>query len=395
MGRVLPESVAIVSAPCSRIPSRRLAFLDALRGIAALMVVILHMGPLGPLARPLSHVVPAPLMSIGARGFLGVEIFFVLSGFVIAMSIRNIRITPRFFGNFALRRSLRLDPPYLLTIAIVIALTFLARRFLHSSDAILPSFGDVVAHIFYLPKILNRPLILGVFWTLCLEVQFYIVLVLLVGLVQNLPGAANRCMGWHGGFGPLVFLPLLILSLACWLGWVHLPVQGLFIERWFMFFLGVMVFWTLDRHVKSRWLGIVFALILCTLIFRRSDELGMAVAAGGLIWSVGLLGGLENWLNYRWLQFLGKISYSLYLIHTAVGTRVLNIGQRITHDRVGFAVMWVVLGFIVSILSAWLMYRYIERPGVALGKRLKYDAPRLPTPDDFAPQVGPAATATV
>src|SRR5437867_2467947 len=129
---ILSTSTATTVKPISRVPGRRLVFLDALRGVAALAVVVLHMGPRGPFAPELSHVVPAPLIAIGARGFLGVEIFFVLSGFVIAMSMRDVRITPRFFGNFALRRSLRLDPPYLLTIAIVITITFLARRFLHS-----------------------------------------------------------------------------------------------------------------------------------------------------------------------------------------------------------------------------------------------------------------------
>src|SRR5262245_5475109 len=117
-----PADLTPTIAPASLVPSTRLVFLDALRGIAALAVVIMHMASVGPFAPELAQVVPAPLMSIGARGFLGVEIFFVLSGFVIAMSIRGIRVTPRFFGNFALRRSLRLDPPYLLTIAIVITL---------------------------------------------------------------------------------------------------------------------------------------------------------------------------------------------------------------------------------------------------------------------------------
>src|SRR5204863_8334992 len=138
-------------------------------------------------------------------------------------------------------------------------------RFLHSADAILPSVGDVVAHIFYLPKILDRPLILGVFWTLCLEVQFYIVLVLLLGLVQNLPGATRRILGWRGAFGPIVFIPLGIGSLANWVGWIRMPVEGLFLERWFMFFLGAMIFWSLSGKIHRAWLFFFAAIALSTL----------------------------------------------------------------------------------------------------------------------------------
>ena len=63
-------------------------------------------------------MVPAPLETALKLGFVGVDIFFVLSGFVIAYSVREARITPRFLGRFALRRSIRLDPPYWITIAI-------------------------------------------------------------------------------------------------------------------------------------------------------------------------------------------------------------------------------------------------------------------------------------
>ena len=85
-------------------PSPRFLFIDGLRGIASLAVVIYHLGPAGHLAGRLNQFVPVPIVAIFTRGGLGVAIFFVLSGFVIAYSQRGARVTARYFGNFAFRR---------------------------------------------------------------------------------------------------------------------------------------------------------------------------------------------------------------------------------------------------------------------------------------------------
>src|SRR5262245_44222872 len=94
----------------------RFVFIDGLRGIAALSVVLYHFNEavIRQSARWVPHVVEAVLH----RGFLGVEIFFVISGFVIAFSVRDGNYTPGYLFRFCLRRSIRLDPPYWATIAL-------------------------------------------------------------------------------------------------------------------------------------------------------------------------------------------------------------------------------------------------------------------------------------
>src|SRR5690349_15372888 len=100
--------------------AERFRFIDGLRGIAAVAVVLYHWsGSINGL--PGATVVPAFLQQSLQTLWTGVEIFFVISGFVIAHSIHGQRITPRFLGRFALRRSIRLDPPYWL--AVVVAAT--------------------------------------------------------------------------------------------------------------------------------------------------------------------------------------------------------------------------------------------------------------------------------
>jgi peptidoglycan/LPS O-acetylase OafA/YrhL len=95
----------------------RLKFVDGLRGIAASIVVLCH----------LVYRVNAHLLELD--GYIGVAMFFVLSGYVITMTVGDNQSSWRFLGRFAARRSLRLDPPYWASIATAIALMVLAARF--------------------------------------------------------------------------------------------------------------------------------------------------------------------------------------------------------------------------------------------------------------------------
>jgi hypothetical protein len=93
----------------------RSTFIDALRGIAAFSVACYHITrwSYGSLQEPASDFIPSILQVWFDHGWVGVQVFFVISGFVIAYSVRNARITPGYLANYVLRRSIRLDPPSL------------------------------------------------------------------------------------------------------------------------------------------------------------------------------------------------------------------------------------------------------------------------------------------
>src|SRR5688500_3864296 len=100
----------------------RFIFIDGLRGIAALWVALFHLYSGGPNAPVLASLTPGILDAALRHGYLGVEVFFVISGFVIAHSVGSRPVTRDFALRFAARRSLRLDPPYWLTIILVVFL---------------------------------------------------------------------------------------------------------------------------------------------------------------------------------------------------------------------------------------------------------------------------------
>ncbi len=352
--------------------SARLRYIDALRGVAATGVMLFHFSG-HRICRELNRQLPQIVPWIFRHGDLGVQIFFVISGFVIAYSVRGHRMNGRFLGRFALRRSIRLDPPYWFTIAAVIATGFFSKYGLGNRDVSLPTVGQVVAHVFYCYQILGYDDIYPVFWTLCHEVQFYLIFIVLLGIGQRLTrpeAAAGRINGVALPWVMLLFAMPTILSAS---GWFQYP--GLCLDTWYLFGLGVLAYGVVFGQLPWQ----VFAgVCLCVAgINLDMEQVEPAQKAMGLITAVsfvliGLRGHLRDWGDVPALQFLGRISYSLYLIHGVVGYRLLSVGDRLTGANPWFAVGWFAAALCLSVVTASWMYRCIEAPSIALARRWRW-----------------------
>lgn len=179
----------MVQSPLTQVrPNTRFVFIDALRGLAALSVVLFHAVE-GHHIPELFGRLPYGLQIGLENGNLGVAIFFVLSGFVIAHSLYDQKMNISLLGRFTLRRSLRLDPPYWFAIALTIGLSMLGSLVVKDRSIETYSLGQVAAHLLYLQDILGYQNINSVFWTLCFEIQFYLVFAILLAVGRNDPEA--------------------------------------------------------------------------------------------------------------------------------------------------------------------------------------------------------------
>jgi peptidoglycan/LPS O-acetylase OafA/YrhL len=204
----------------------RLTTLDALRGVASLAVAWFH----------LSHemgVVPqgSLLYRSGTYGWVGVEVFFVISGFVIpfALDREGYRISQ--YGRFLAKRVTRLDPPYLTAITLSLVI---AAYYAWASHSRFPfTVPQILLHLGYLNAFVGFPWVNPVFWTLAIEFQYY----LLIGLV--FPLVSDRRAFWLLLVPSCLFLAFAVKNEAL-------------IFRYLPFFLFGLVAFQLRRRDLSR-----------------------------------------------------------------------------------------------------------------------------------------------
>jgi peptidoglycan/LPS O-acetylase OafA/YrhL len=377
----------------------RFVYVDGLRGIAALAVVLFHFNE--AVGRQAANWIPGALEAVLRRGFLGVEIFFVISGFVIAFSVRDGNYTPGYLFRFWLRRSIRLDPPYWATIAVEIGLIAFCLWLIPSLGTWLPGTREVIAHLFYAQNIIGYREILPIFWTLCYEVQFYLFVVTLLMVWQavrpRLGARAQRIV-------PIAMLAVLFLaSLITRYTPYRLPVHGIALDRWFQFFLGVLVWWAVSGKVTAKVLPLAWAVLAGFILATRQPviEQSLAIVVSASLLLAASLKRLETWLNWRPVQFLGKISYSLYLFHLPIGWRFIALCEHLIGKQMSVFMAWAVFlgGIVVSIVAAALSYWVLESPSMRLSKRIRLPSRHAPQvaerpPTHAAPGLAPVLKGT-
>jgi peptidoglycan/LPS O-acetylase OafA/YrhL len=318
----------------------RFTFIDALRGIAALSVLLFHAfaGGHTPLLHDrLPRFIQWPL----SHGNLGVSVFFVLSGFVISHSLLDADLTPAMAGRFMMRRSLRLDPPYWFAIAIGSVAVMMKGE---------PPFtaAQIGAHLLYAQDLLNMPSIAAVFWTLCLEVQFYLVFAMLL-----------LCKSRNTLIAAFV-LSIPFSQFAIW--------HGLFTTLWYGFLLGVLAYVSWKDRSRLGWFFAYAGCLAALAIATRDLFMATCVVTACCICAVGYCGKLETYGNWRSLQFLGMISYSLYLIHDRVVGVTFRIAQKLLGNGLGEEIVAYGSALVISILIAFAMWSAIERPSMMLAR---------------------------
>lgn len=352
----------------------RLAFIDGLRGVAAVSVMLMHFfhPEVSPIHEPLKRVFSPLVQRVLLQGDLGVMIFFVLSGFVISYTLRKEQVTPRYAANFMFRRSVRLDPPYWTMIAILVSWKCI---FWHEyAGEIFAWFGgwrNVLANMFYAQDLLRSRGIAGYFgivsvgWTLCLEVQFYLALITLL----TLGTWARRRWGGRGeGFLlAAVLVPLTGYSLYVWFGVRTFEFFGM----WYMFFAGAALWWTLAGRMQQRWLWLLVAAMIAGGCWRSDGRAIAAAVTVVAIYVAARSGGMYRWLDSRLWQYFGRISYSLYLSHMTVGVLVIGLIWEKGDKSVPLAAVTYVIAIAAAVAAADLLHRLVEAPFVRLAKRFK------------------------
>lgn len=375
-----PSAAAVVFDPSTSTKPPRpalaghLACLDGLRGCAILAVLIQHAG-----------------VGLLPHGGLGVDLFFVLSGYLItALLLREWDETNRIhLGRFYARRALRLLPALLVLLVAYLGLAaLLFREPLRENLVDAGLFGFYVSN-WTLCFGLGRPRLLIHGWSLAIEEQFYLLWpLLLIALLRWLPTRRALARG------------LLVGLFAAWLWRAFLWYNGASVSRLYYGFdtrLDTLLIGCylaaatipealLQRPGLQRWLtpaGLTATIVLGLLAAHHGDEGGtdfaslcfawqfpITLACAGLVLAV--LGSPRGWLRRAMeipaLVGLGRISYGLYLWHYLIFQILL-----LAFHYQPLAILLV--GSVLSLIASLLSYVLVERPFLRLKKRFSVIPP--------------------
>ena len=324
---------------------RRIAFLDAVRGIAATAVMLQHALP---------EVMPGFdtwSKNVFNPGLFGVVAFFLVSGFVIPGSLERGGI-----GGFWLARVFRLLPVYWLSIGLVVLLAV-------GADA---TPRTIAVNLTMVQEFVGVPHLLNVYWTLSVELVFYVLC------------SALAFMRWHRRPLLLAWIALLAVpmaSLVAPLIWQH-PVPTLRLALLATAFAGAVWHGLHQGTVSKRaWLILVAAaaVALPLAFWGKAGQaahdpvpLDLSLVALGVTWAaafacVELLARLPDTAVPAPLQRLGRISYALYLLHPIV----LAITARWISDPIA----WFAVATAGSLALSALVHLTLEQPFIRLGMR--------------------------
>ena len=336
----------------------RLKELDALRGIAALLVVFFH------------YTLWRESSAYGWElGITGVDLFFIISGFVIFMSVQK-ESRP---AEFMKRRFFRLFPVYW----TVVTFTAILIHFnLASVDSVEPMTSSrYLANMTMFQKYFGIQSLDGPYWTMLVEMQFYIIVAIAL-LFRKLKLVLYVCFAF---LGFLLFNELVIQPVSRdWFNWLFFES-----ELWYPiigripFFLAGILFYKLYKK-EGNWgaiVGIVACYITALLIFQNVGSAKAFIELPQYIFTTSVYFGvfvlfLSNNLTFivnPVTLFLGRISYSLYLIHQFLGINLI-IPYLEREYQIDYKIGMVV-SMAVAFSLSFLITKYIEEPSVRFYRR--------------------------
>lgn len=335
----------------------RIIELDAFRGIAALLVVLFH------------YTFQSTFYSVFNVGTTGVDLFFIISGFVIFLTLKNTASS----RSFLLNRFSRLFPTYWTCVAIAFFLKIWSEHL--NVVTMLPVF---LANLTMLQlNVFKQPFLDNSYWTMTIEMLFYIFMLLLFQF------KLLKSIDWIG----------FLLTAVCFFNTLFrhefvrlhdfLAFRLPLISHFPLFFAGIL-FYKLKFEGKSltRYVFLLLTFFVGIYLFGDGDKASIFISRGqySLVlfayyciffayvhWGIGVL------VN-RVTVFLGNISYSLYLIHQYLGLSIiipfLNKVFNVDYTKVGY-IYTLITSLIIALLIATIINAYIEKPAMAFLRHKK------------------------
>jgi exopolysaccharide production protein ExoZ len=347
----------------------KLEWVQALRGAAALMVVMVHSRSVLMDTATGKAVADHILLPMG----MGVDLFFIISGFLMMFTSQNFDGTKAYAWRFIAKRAARIWPLF----AVITPLALVVEHGMHGflDPSIVFPYLEGLAFIPHNPGAsgIYFQMAVGVAWTLCFECYFYLLFAacMLFGRWRYMVMAAWFALTLmaiplvRGGYS----LNVAAQPLVEWSRYANLAINPIVWD----FVIGMIGGWLYvsDFKVERTWTIYAVVTVSSMLLLMGWHRLGMVNFFGPHGWGIPMailffgvlmLAKVDALKVPAWSVWLGNISYSLYLVHVYVFEILQHVVNAIpmNHDAAN-AVLFVIRP-VVAVICAWLTFRYVETP---------------------------------
>ncbi|MEQ8323770.1 MAG: acyltransferase [Vicingaceae bacterium] len=316
-------------------------FINFLRAFAVIMICLYHFTRQQHLG---TSFVPEDnfLYQMSESAIYLVHLFFVISGFVIPLSLHRSGYSISSYHLFMLRRIIRIGLPYLLVIVLILTKEWLFA--LKNQSVLLLDWGKILHHLTFTVGFTDNQWYNPIFWTLAIEIQFY----LLAGLIYPL-------LVLQRSWGILLTLFLFALSSVVF---ARFELLSLFAPQ---FAMGMLLFCKQVKKISRREY-LAGLLVLVAMLCFQNYLIALASLIGVL--SIDLIR-----IDKKWINFLGDASYSLYLTHGLAGGSFIYLLADFFYALNNSLIC--IIALIISIAFSIVYWRFVEKPSHYLSRQIK------------------------
>lgn len=342
----------------------RFPAIDAFKAIASQLIVLHHLAAYGPLSDAVQQAAPGLISLLYDHARMAVQLFIVIGGYLSARTL--FPSGGRYAGSLATaicNRYLRLAVPYVTALAFSVICAMAARHWLSddfaASDFIpgAPTWSQLLAHVLLLQSLLEFDSLSAGVWYIAIDFQLFLLMVGLLWIADKTSDAGN-------------LVPSLVTLMAvASLFWFNRDPH---LDSWAPYFfgaygMGAAAYWAGQRvHRSGLWLGVIASMAVISLLVDFRARIAVALAAALMLFFARKSQRMEQWASNPLLHYLGKISYSLFLMHFPI---LLLANALFNHlglagpvaGSIGMLAAWA-----TSLLVADLFYRKIEQPASTL-----------------------------
>lgn len=333
----------------------RMPLIDALKGLAAQLIVVHHLASYGPLAEAMNRLLPAFSGWIFDYGRMAVQVFLVVAGFLAARGLAPGG-APDFGSPLSLAwgRYVRLVRPFMMAMVLAIIGAAIARVWMQNEaipDA--PGLWQFIAHGLLLHGLFDVPSLSVGVWYVAIDFQLYVIFLVLLWSSKELAAPARR---------PLLGMMLVAALGLASLFWFNLDDR---LDSWGIYFfgsyaLGVMSYWASGSQRPKVWLSMLLFVGLAALLTDFRLRIALALATALLLGVSSVTGLLSRWPDSKLLGYLGRISYSVFLVHFPVCLIINALFERFTSGNDFAAYAALLSACLASTLAGGIFYRHVE-----------------------------------